>query len=548
MQTTRRQLLGALAATGIGSLVFQRALAAQAAASGVTSEMIKQAEWIAGIKLDDDQRDAITKTLDRTLLGIEQLRAIPLTNDVPPAISFRTLAHDGPATPPNRQVALPASAGELKKPDSNDDLAYLPVSKLAPLLRDRKVTSVELTKLYLQRLKDRDPQLMCVVNFTEELALKQAEQADKEIGDGKWRGPLHGVPWGAKDLIAVPGYPTTWGAPQYREQKFDSPATVVRRLEEAGAVLVAKLSVGALAWGDDWFRGITRNPWHPKEGSSGSSAGSCSATSAGLVGFAIGSETLGSIVSPCTRCGVTGLRPTFGRVSRHGCMSLAWSMDKLGPIARTVEDCALIFAAIHGADGQDVSAVDRPFEWPARGELKQLRVGYFASAKADDERDELRVLRELGVQLKKIELPSNLPVGALSMILEVEAATLFDHHTRTGDTEGLNRWPAVFRKAEFVPAVEYLRANRVRSLLAREMEKVFEQVDCYIGGNDLVITNLTGHPTVVMPHGFDQRDGVDVPKAITFTGRLFGESSLLQLTHAYQTATGHHLKRPPHNV
>ncbi len=354
---------------------------------------------------------------------------------------------------------------------------------------------------------------------------------------------MHGIPWGAKDLIAYPGYKTTWGAAPFKEQVIDTKATVARRLEEAGAVLVAKLTLGALAMGDRWFGGMTRNPWDPRRGSSGSSAGPASATAAALVGFAIGSETLGSIVSPSRVCGVTGLRPTFGRVSRHGCMTLAWSMDKLGPLCRSVEDCALVFAAIHGFDGLDPSAVDRPFAWPPRRDLRTLKVGYVEKAGA--ERAELRVLRDLGVRLVPIELPTKYPLGPLTLILDTEAAAVFDELTRQGVTEGLNAWPRIFRQGQFVPAVEYLRANRIRTLVMREMDDVMRQVDLYVGGNDLLLTNLTGHPTVVLPNGFRKSGDVELPTSIAFTGRLYGETELLAVAHAYQQATGHHLKRPP---
>jgi Asp-tRNA(Asn)/Glu-tRNA(Gln) amidotransferase A subunit family amidase len=308
---------------------------------------------------------------------------------------------------------------------------------------------------------------------------------------------------------------------------------------------VAKLTLGALAMGDRWFGGKTRNPWNPSQGSSGSSAGSASATAAGLVAFTIGSETLGSIVSPCRVCGTTGLRPTFGRVSRHGCMTLCWSMDKLGPIARSVEDCALVFGAIHGADGLDVSAVGRPFHWPAARDLRALRVGYVDNGQDASKRDDLRVLRELGVQLVPIKLPGKYPVNALTVILDTETAAAFDDLTRKGVTEGLNEWPQTFRRGEFVPAVEYLRANRIRTLVLHEMEEVMRQVDLYVGGEDLVLTNFTGHPCVVLPDGFRKSGEVELPRPIKFTGRLYGEAELLAVAHAYQRATGHHLRRPP---
>jgi Asp-tRNA(Asn)/Glu-tRNA(Gln) amidotransferase A subunit family amidase len=407
------------------------------------------------------------------------------------------------------------------------------------------VTSLELTKLYLARLKRFDPLLKCVVTLTEELAIQQAKRADREIAAGQYRGPLHGIPWGAKDLISHPGYPTTWGAKPFEKQTIDTKATVAQRLEDAGAVLVAKLTLGALAMGDKWFGGMTRNPWNPKEGSSGSSAGPASATAAGLVGFSIGSETRGSIVSPSRRCGTTGLRPTFGRVSRHGCMTLSWSMDKLGPITRSVEDCALVFGAIHGHDGLDPSAVDRPFDWPGRRNLSTLRIGYFENGTPIDQRADLKTLRDLGVKLKPIELPSDPPAGPVGVILTTEAAAVFDELTRKGITEGLNSWPRIFRAAQFVPAVEYLRANRVRTLLMRKMAELFHDIDAYVNGDDLGLTNLTGHPTVILPDGLTQRGGVEVTTSITFTGQLNDETNLLSLAHAYQQATGHHLRRPP---
>ncbi len=542
---TRRHLLTALAGLGVGSAVFQRALAAQAEkAVAVTPEMIEQAEWIAGLKLAEADRKALTQYLTRSLRQFEAMRAVPLPNSVAPALAFNPAPWLPPSREGRRGTVEPSERAGPKKPDAADDLAFLPVTSLAALVRSRQVSSAELTKLYLERLKKYDPVLFCVVNRTDDLALKQAEQADREIAAGRYRGPLHGIPWGAKDLIAYPGYKTTWGAAPFKGQTLDTKATVARRLEEAGAVLVAKLTLGALAMGDRWFGGMTRNPWNPKQGSSGSSAGSASATVAGLVGFALGSETLGSIVSPCRVCGASGLRPTFGRVSRHGCMTLAWSMDKIGPIARSVEDCALVFGAIHGFDGLDASAVDRPFSWPCPRDLRTLKVGYFDSGTAADKRDDLRVLRDLGVKLVPLKLPSKYPVDALEIILGTEAATAFDDLTRAGVTEGLNAWPQTFRRGEFTPAVEYLRANRIRSLVMQEMEETMAQVDLYVGGNDLLLTNLTGHPTAVLPNGFRKAGEVELPNSITFTGRLYGEAELLAVAHAYQQATGYHLRRP----
>jgi Asp-tRNA(Asn)/Glu-tRNA(Gln) amidotransferase A subunit family amidase len=541
---SRRSLLKSLAAIGVGGTVFQRAVVAQAPKDGpVTAEMIQQAEWISGIKLSDDDRKTLVSRINGNQRQFARMRQVALTNDVPPAFAFipcsQPASKEEPHGPGSWASAVP------KRPDSAEDLAFLPLTALSELVRKKEVSSVELTKLYLERLKKYDPALKCVVTFTDDLALKQAEAADKEIAAGKYRGPLHGISWGAKDLISYPGYKTTWGAAPFKDQTLDTRATVAKKLEDAGAVLVAKLTLGALAQGDQWFGGMTRNPWNVKQGSSGSSAGSSSAVVAGLVGFAIGSETLGSIVSPCTRCGASGLRPTFGRVSRAGCMTLAWTMDKLGPICRSIEDCALVFRAIHGSDPADAAAVDRPFHWPPIVDLRKLRVGYVEGKKAVGERKELQVLKELGVQLVPIALPDKYPINELTCILNAETATAFDDVTRKGITDGLNLWTNTFRAGQFIPAVEYIRANRIRTLLMREMEKVFDKVDLYVYGNDLVLTNYTGHPTAVLPNGFTKSGDIEVPTAITFTGKLYGETELLAVAHAYQTATGHHLKRPP---
>jgi Asp-tRNA(Asn)/Glu-tRNA(Gln) amidotransferase A subunit family amidase len=547
---SRRTALRALAGIGIGTAVFHRALAAQLDKPDgrVTGEMIQQAEWVSGIELAESEREAVARSVQSLQAKLRAMREVDVNYDVPPAMIFSVAPTAAPNCEPPVRSVEPIERAALQRPESDEALAFLPVTELSALIRTRQVTSIELTQLYLERLRRYDPLLKCVVTLTEDLAIKQAEHADREIAAGRYRGPLHGIPWGAKDLIAWPGYKTTWGAGVFQEQTIDEKATVARRLEEAGAVLVAKLTLGALALGDEWFGGMTRNPWNPKEGSSGSSAGSASATVAGLVGFAIGSETLGSIISPCTRCGASGLRPTFGRVSRHGCMSLAWSMDKLGPICRSVEDCALVFAAIHGRDGLDPTAVDRPFHWPPRRDLRGLTIGYVENDTPTDARPELAVLRELGVKLTPIRLPDKLPVSGMTAILDAEAAAVFDKLTRAGIRDGIGRWADTFRRGEFIPAIEYLRANRLRTLLMREMEALMSGIDAYVEGNDLAITNLTGHPTAVLPGGFTMRGDVEVPSAVKFTGRLFGETDLLALAHAYQQATGFHLRRPPLEV
>lgn len=566
----RRRLVALLAGAGAGTAVFGRALCALAeGAAKVTAGMVKQAEWISGVSFTDAERELMLSDLNETAEGLAALRAVALDNAVPPAIAFSTgtapPADAGPAPAPSRRER-PAV-----RPPSDDDLAFAGVRELGRLLRARKVSSTELTKLALARLRTYGPALSCTVTVTEELALAQAKRADEELAAGKDRGPLHGIPWGAKDLIAVPGYPTTWGSPLFREQVRPESATVYRRLEEAGAVLVAKTSVGELAWGDVWFGGTTKNPWKTDQGSSGSSAGSASATAAGLVPFAIGTETWGSIVSPCTRCGVTGLRPTFGRVSRHGVMALSWTMDKVGPIARSAEDGALVFAAIAGKDPLDPVSTDGPAPWPTRRSVSEMKVGFVeelfdedrgagaeseeARARAAEWRDfdrrSLGVLRELGVRLVPVKLPSRTPVAPLGMILTAEAAAAFDTLVLDGRVKGMVRqtadaWPNVFRQGRLLTAADYLRAQRVRTLLMREMEECLHDVDLLVaptfGGDALLLTNLTGHPCVVVPNGFRLSDGT--PTSLTFTGKLFGENDLLAVADLFQRATDFHTRRP----
>jgi Asp-tRNA(Asn)/Glu-tRNA(Gln) amidotransferase A subunit family amidase len=556
MSLDRRNLFRLIAAAGVGTLPFQRALAVEVsredekkqpeAPKAITAEMVEQAEWVAGITLTEAERKAVAATLTRGLTSLTAARKTDLPNSVPPAMHFNPAPELAPSTAGRGTVTPPKL--DAKKPATDEDLAFAGVTELAALVRTKQVTSVELTKLSLARLKKYDPTLLCVVTLTEELALKQAEAADKEIAAGKYRGPLHGLPWGAKDLIAVPGYPTTWGAERYKGQKFDATAAVAQKLADAGAVLVAKLTLGALAMGDQWFGGMTRNPWNTKTGSSGSSAGSCSAVAAGLVPFAVGSETLGSIVSPSRTCGVTGLRPTFGRVSRAGCMTLSWSMDKLGPITRSAEDAALVFGAIHGRDPADPTSVDRPFDWPGEVKLKELTVGYLETRQKADERAELKVLKDLGVKLVPVELPSKLPLDFMKLVLDVECAAAFDELPRQAIADGYGRfWGNTFRAGQFVSGVEYLRAMRLRTLLIQQMADLFKGIDLYVcaAGADLVHTNLSGHPTVCVPNGLRKQGEVEMPTALTFTGRLFEETKLLAVAKGYQEATGHHLKRPP---
>jgi Asp-tRNA(Asn)/Glu-tRNA(Gln) amidotransferase A subunit family amidase len=566
----RRKFSAYLAGFGVAGTALPKLLWAEAEATGgVTREALIGAEQIAGLEFTDDERELMLAGLEELREDYERLREVPLDNSVSPALLFDPVLPGMkiPPAPPTRRASRPRLEN---RPAEDSELAFLPVTEIGNLLRIGAISSEELTTLYIDRLKRFDPELHCVITLTEERAMAQARRADRELASGIWKGPLHGVPWGAKDLLAVSGYPTTWGAAPFKDQVIDEDATVVRRLDEAGAVLVAKLTLGALAWGDVWFGEMTRNPWNTEQGSSGSSAGPGSATAAGLVGFSIGSETWGSIVSPATRCGVSGLRPTFGRVSRAGAMALSWSMDKLGPICRSVEDCALVLEAIHGADNLDPSAVVQPFVWDSDLDIRSLRVGYLKSAfeKEPEFEDQdtvedrkrarewhaldlgtLTILESLGVELIPIELP-DLPVNSLSFILSAEAGAAFDELTRSGRDDELvrqieNAWPNVFRQSRTIPAVEYIQANRVRTLVMREMERILDGLDCWVspsfGGSNLLLTNLTGHPTVVVPNGF-RSDGT--PTSVTFNGRLFGESQILALALIYQEATGFHRRHP----
>jgi len=536
-----------LAAGTIGFVV-----GAEDEAPSLTHDDIRGAERVAGLVWTDAERDSMMLDLVDYLESYKKIRAVSIGNDVPPSLQFNPLPA-GVTLEARRPNTVAAASREVERPENLEEVAFYTVGELAELIRSRRVTSTELTTMYLSRLKQHGPTLQCVITLTEELALEQAKRADEEIASGKYRGPLHGIPYGAKDLLAVRGYKTTWGAEPYREQMIDMDATVIQRLEDAGAVLVAKLTLGALAWGDVWYGGMTRNPWNLEEGSSGSSAGSASATAAGLVGFAIGTETWGSIVSPATRCGTTGLRPTFGRVSRTGAMALSWSMDKIGPICRSVEDCALVFAAIIGPDGTDQTVVDLPFDYPAT-DMRGIRVGYLEALFEEDypnreaDRATLDTLRDLGFELVPMALPEY-PVEALSLILTAEAAAAFDELTRSGRDDLLvrqirNAWPNVFRSSRFIPAVEYIQANRIRHMIIQDMEKL--EFDVYVapsfGGNNLLLTNLTGHPCVVLPNGFDPEGS---PVSISFMGKLFGEGTLLAVSKAYQDATDFDDRHPP---
>lgn len=528
----------------------------------ITKEMVAQAETIAGLEFSDEERESIATGLSRSVRNYERLREVPLANSVMPAVQFDPVL-PGMTLPTERRAIRYTRESGVRLPADLEQVAFWPVTRLAELIRTQQVLPSELTEMYIARVKRYDPQLHAVVTLTEERAREQAARLDAEVRAGTYRGPLHGIPWGAKDLLATARYPTTWGASPYRDQMLDHDAAVVERLDAAGAVLIAKLTMGALAQGDRWFGGMTRNPWHPEEGSSGSSAGPGSATAAGLVGFAIGTETLGSIVSPSTRNGVTGLRPTFGRVSRYGAMALSWSMDKIGPMCRSAEDCALVLAAIHGPDDRDPTVRDIPFNWDAERALSDIRIGYFRSAfeRSNDEgqRNEfdaaaLAAMQRLVPNMVEVELPlTDYPLQAISgSVLGVEAAAAFDELTRSNRDDMLvplperSSWPNTFRNARFVPAVEYINANRVRTLVMQAMDRALRDVDVVITPNNiLLLTNLTGHPQVSLPGGFTQRDDVNVPVSAQFIGKLYGEADMLRVAKAWQDETGHHLRVPP---
>jgi Asp-tRNA(Asn)/Glu-tRNA(Gln) amidotransferase A subunit family amidase len=572
----------------------------------ITAELLDQAALLAGVTLTAEQKKMMMEGVEQQRDAYAEIRALKMPNSVAPAFIFDPLPA-GAKVDATRQEPRFSAAPAISVSANVEDLAFATVREQAELLRTKKVTSLALTQMYLGRLKRYDSKLHFVISLTEERALARAKAADEEIGAGNYRGLLHGIPWGAKDLLAVKGYPTTWGAGGFEKQSFDEDATVVQRLDAAGAVLIAKFTLGALAMGDKWFGGRTRNPWNPNQGSSGSSAGSASAVAAGCVSFAIGSETLGSIASPSTRCGDTGLRPTFGFVPRTGAMALSWTMDKLGPICRAVEDCAIVLNSIYGPDGQDLAAREAAFNWNADLDWKSLRVGYLKSdfepvkpfkapeappretaeerkqredrlvqrktghdRREYDQRYDLAALdklRAMGVPLIPVELPK-LPYGAMVPLLSAEAAAAFDELTMTGrdkllTEQGPYDWPNSFRIARFYPAVEYIQANRARTLAIRELSKLFEQVDVIVAptnGDQLVATNLTGHPALILPNGLrgadapkppkvddgdnDDIGGPNTPVSITFLGGHYQDAKVCALARAYQEATGFHKLHP----
>jgi Asp-tRNA(Asn)/Glu-tRNA(Gln) amidotransferase A subunit family amidase len=547
----RRRFFECLTALGLGSTLLPDALTIAAQdAETVTVEMIEVAQKIAGVSFTREEQRAIVTRINATrgyMAGFAALRAANLGNSTQPAIVFNPVP-PGKALP-NGPRFLNRREPVVSRPATDEVLAFLPVTHLAKLVQTRQVTSTELTELYLSRLTKYDPTLHCVVSLTAELARAQAKQADAEIAAGAYRGPLHGLPFGLKDLFAVRGTKTTWGATPYKDQVIDTDATVYTRLREAGAVLVAKLSSGALALTAQWFGGVTRNPWNTQQDASGSSAGPGAATAAGLVGFSVGTDTGGSVIQPSARNGLTGMRPTFGRVSRYGAMALAWTQDTVGPMCRSAEDCAIVFNAIYGPDGKDNSVLDVPFGWDATADVTKLRVGYLRSAFSDasarqNGEESLRVIRSLGVQVVPFDLP-DVKIEAIDFIRYAETAAAFDDLTRSGRLHEVERGPeqsprpAEIRSGRFIPAVEYIQANQYRMRVMEQMDAAMSELDLFIGAN-LLLTNRTGHPVISLPNGFFEGS----PTALQMTGKLFGEPELLLLAHAFQSRTDHHLKHP----
>ncbi|MGH9775255.1 MAG: amidase [Candidatus Acidiferrales bacterium] len=606
----RRRFLAVCSGLGLTSTIFPGALWMLAQEKGkITKEMIEQAATIADVPIPADVMPTMLESLNDATKDYEEIYKLHLPNGAAPAFNFDPILASTKFAHTKRPMVISAAPAVAARgvPKNLEDVAFCTVRELAELVRLKKVSSLALTEMYLERLKRYDAQLKFVITLTEERARDKAKEADREIAAGKYRGPLHGLPWGAKDLLAVKGYRTTWGAGGFENQMIDEDATVVQRLDAAGAVLVAKLTLGALAMGDKWFGGMTRSPWNPNQGSSGSSAGSASATAAGCVAFAMGSETLGSISSPSTRCGATGLRPTFGLVPRTGAMALSWSMDKLGPLCRAVEDCALVLSAIYGPDERDRCVQAAALNWNANLDWKKLKIGYL---KSDFERkpqtspeapkeepnlsDEEKKKREaqkkrqamfralteydhrfndaaleklgaMGVKMAAVELPK-FPYQAMLSILTAEAAAAFDELTRTGrdkllTEQGPGDWPNSFRVARFIPAVEYIQASRARLVAMEAVAKAVEGFDVIVAptsSEQLIVTNFTGHPAVILPNGFrgddaptiPQDDGTTVggpgtPVSLTFVGKLYGEAEMCAFARAYQEATGFHRKHPP---
>ena len=520
----------------------------------ITKENIKNTENIIDLQFTDAERDSMLGYLEEQKGNYNKIREVKIDNSVMPSVLFNPIPVGFEFSKEQLSVKF-SDYSKTKLPSDKNEIAFYTIGQLAELIRTNQITSVELTNFFIDRLKKFDPVLHCLITFTEERALRQAKIADEEIASGKYRGLLHGIPFGVKDLLATKEYKTTWGSVPFKDQIIDEDATVITKLEKAGAVLIAKFTMGELAWGDVWFGGKTRNPWDTTQGSSGSSAGSASAVSAGLIPFAIGTETYGSIVSPSTVCGTTGLRPTYGRVSRTGAMALSWSMDKIGPICRSSEDLAIVFNSIYGPDGMDQTIYNAGFNYIPLKTLRGMKIGYlkndFDKQYDFHKNDSLTLikLKELGAELIPIELPV-FPINDLAIMLSAEAGAAFDELTRSNKDDLMvrqikNAWPNSFRASRFIPAVEYINASRVRTLLIQEMQNIMSTIDLYVApsweGDNNLLTNLTGHPCVVLPNGFLDNG---TPTSITFIGRLFDEGTLIAFAKLYQDTTDFHLKHP----
>ena len=545
----------------------------------ISPATIAEAEKLVRVTLTPKDRAQAAGNWRESMAGTMERRTGPKTVVLEPTLAPASQWNPVlPGTPsgPARSAFVRSASDPGPLPKRDEDVAFAPVTALSRWIESKTLSSERLTRIYLDRLRRFDPQLGCVITLTEELALEQAKRADAEIAAGRYRGPLHGIPWGAKDLLDTKGIRTTWGAEPYRDRVPDADAYVVKRLHGAGAVLVAKLSLGALALNDVWFGGETKNPWFLEEGSGGSSAGPGSATAAGLVAFAIGSETEGSIIDPSMRCGVTGLRPTFGRVARTGAMTLSWSMDKLGPMARGVEDTLLVLAAISGTDAGDVSGIPSQLDFEADGPVAGLRLGFFptwmkeAPATGVD-RAALEAATRLGMVPVEVSLP-DWPYGSLNTILFAEAAAAFEEVSLSGGLDILkmqvpDAWPNTFRQSRFLSAVDYVQADRLRRKVAREMAKIFERADLLLvpslRDEIMTITNFTGHPSLTLPAGFVEvaearSDWAPdpartlpkfspkrrVPHGVTLVGRLFNEGTIGRAGIALERAFGVRGERP----
>lgn len=567
--SNRRNFIAIFGMLGLSSTLLPGVLWAQLQekrSDKITKEMLAAAENISGVHFTDAQRNMMLEWVNDNSDLYAQLHELAIDISVPPALQFNPVLPGMKFNTENLPIQISSVSG-IKRPSDLNRLAFFSIIQLAYLIRTKQVSSAELTTMYLGRLKQFDPQLKCVVTLTDELAMEQAARADDEIANGNYRGLLHGIPYGVKDLFSTKKYPTTWGAPIYKDRVIDEDATVVKRLQQVGAVLVAKLSTGELAHADIWFGGQTKNPWEITSGSGGSSAGPASAVASGLVPFAIGTETGGSIIEPAINCGVTSLRPTFGRVSRYGVMPGAWSFDKVGPMCRSVEDCAVVLDAIHGRDDSDMSLVNLPFNWNANADVKQIRVGYLKEAfdeqhaLPEEKINDLALLqkiRDLGFDLKAIALP-DYPTHAVSMLCWYgEIGSIWDELIRSGDDKLLTRQDPdhignLARMTRTVPAVDMVTASRARTLIMQATAKIFEEVDVYIAPfsstentpavafRNLQLTNLTGHPAVAVPNGFTSKG---TPTGITFIGKLYGEADLLAIAKVYQDSTSFHLKHP----